>query len=134
MIVFFLHINTSLQPLHRRTPKFQYFYHGSNFSLAIFLPPPFMVTRILLKIKEQTCLAQQERYRENTGWDMTFCRFFLKNRPFADSFIESRCPWASVSVPFHAIFFACNQTGSSIGHACNQTDSSISHTSILLHA
>ena len=36
--------------------------------------------------------------------------------------------------PFHVIFFACNQTGSSISHACNQTASSIGHASILLHA
>ena len=34
----------------------------------------------------------------------------------------------------HVIFFACNQTDSSIGHACNQTGSSIGHASILLHA
>ena len=33
---------------------------------------------------------------------------FSKNRPLADSFIESRCP---SHVHFHVIFFACNQTG-----------------------
>ena len=64
---------------------------------------------------------------------------FSKNRPLADSFIESRCPYIYLYIylyicPVSCNFFACNQPGSSIGHACNQTGSSIGHASTLLHA
>ena len=76
-------------------------------------------------------------------YSLNFLKLFSKNRPLADSFIESQCPsfYLSIyiSVPFSCNLFACNQTGSSIGHACNQTalsigHASIGHASILLHA